>query len=906
MGIVIERRRTPPATELTEIVTPRTNTAAITPVENMLAAISMCEPFSLEIAATHTGRRFLLRAASPEMSQRLAHQLGAAYPQAGLRPVDSAADPALPDFGERVAACAMTLREPEYLPIRTFRDDDVDGERAAQADPILGTLASLGDLPHGWRALAQLVLHPAPRGWARGYAAMTSRAPRPVDEQRPSLAPVGGLAVLAACTAIGLSGYTWYSQGQWIRLGLLAIGVFVGLPALLWLWVRRGRKVPPDPVLVSEKLSRPAYLAQLRLVVFAPSDVSDEQLLARLSQLVPSFSQYDLPTGNAVVPLPVRMEGRDLRCLDPLQPRRSCPILNTRELAGLWHLPRADSDLPLLERTSDRRRLPDPRSVSRGCPVGVSEHQGRRVEVCLPDDVLERNSLLVAKTRRGKSSLMLRLAQYVMERPDARGKYRCLLLVDPHSDLAREALALVPVERRDRVVYLDVSNADRPFGLNLLDTVLWPDRDRAVSSTLTIFNREFDRSWGSRMEDAFRFGLLTLYEANQSLCRANGRGRGHQYTVLDAPALYDNPRFREKVLEQTSDPGIRDWWNRFAQKDRRLQEEITTPVKTKIHRFAGSRAGQGLVGQPASTIDPAAWVRESAVVMVDTAKGTVGEGTSALIGATLINLVAMVVAQQGENETAERRSVTFLVDEFHSMPGADYEYILGELAKYGANLILATQSLSNLDATDRENNRRLRQKVFSNIDGLFAFHVSAEDARYLAPELGSAVEEEDLGELGNHRCYARLTSGGERLPAFSIQLLPPPEGDSRVRDELAAVSAARHGRDRKLVNVYLRLALARVELAEQDAADAQQRGSRSSAGMGTLVPGGRPDGRKKPRSKNGRSQNRPPETVDTRPTAEARQLTLVDQAGDTTAHVEVDGNEPTIPEGEEEWEENER
>ncbi|MDP9383552.1 MAG: hypothetical protein M3Q29_26090 [Chloroflexota bacterium] len=906
MSIVIERRRTPPATELTEIVTPRTNTAAITPVENMLASISTREPFSLEIAATHTERRFLMRAASPEMSRRLTRQVSAAYPQAGLRPVDSTSDPALPNFGERVAACVMTLREPEYLPIRTFRDDDVDGERTAQADPVLGTLASLGDLPQGWRALAQLVLHPALGGWARGYAAMASRAPLPVEEQRPSLAPVGGLAILAAFTAIGLHGYTWYSQGQWLRLALLAVGVLFGLPALAWLWMRRGRKVPPDPVLVSEKLSRPAYLAQLRLVVFAPDDVPDEQLMARLSRIAPSFSQYDLPTGNAVVPVPVRAEGRDLRCLDPLQHRRSCPILNTRELAGLWHLPRADADLPLLERTTERRRLPDPRTVSKGCPVGVSEHQGKRVEVCVPEDVLERNSLLVAKTRRGKSSLMLRLAQYIMERPDARGKYRGMVLVDPHTDLAREALALVPAERRDSVVYLDVSNADRPFGLNLLDTVLWPDRDRAVSSTLTIFNREFDRSWGSRMEDAFRFGLLTLYEANQSLCRANASGRGHQYTVLDAPALYDNPHFRNKVLEQTSDPGIRDWWNRFERKDRRLQEEITTPVKTKIHRFAGSRAGQGLVGQPASTIDPTAWLRDGAVVIVDTAKSIVGEGTSALIGATLINLVAMVVAQQAEQETAKRRSVTFLVDEFHSIPGADYEYILGELAKYGANLVLATQGLSSLDATDRENNRRLRQKVFSNIDALFAFHVSAEDARYLAPELGSAVEEEDLGELGNHRCYARFTSNGERLPSFSIQLLPPPEGDPRMRNELAAASASRYGRDRKLVDVDLRLALARVELAGHEAAEANRGGSSSTAGTGTLVVGGRPDGRRKQRSKDGQSHNRPPGTVDSRPTTEARQLTLVDQSADAPTHIELDGDAPPIPEGEEEWEENER
>jgi len=36
--------------------------------------------------------------------------------------------------------------------------------------------------------------------------------------------------------------------------------------------------------------------------------------------------------------------------------------------------------------------------------------------------------------------------------------------------------------------------------------------------------------------------------------------------------------------------------------------------------------------------------------------------------------------------------VTLVVDEFHTLPGADYEQVLGELAKYGANVMLASQT----------------------------------------------------------------------------------------------------------------------------------------------------------------------------------------------------------------------
>jgi len=167
MRIAVERRRRPlPRPELVEVVTPRTNAATMTPAENLFAAIPLAEPFGLEIAATSGARWFLARAGSPAMRQHLEDQLGAAYPQAELRRLDldryPGLDPARLGPGEQVIACALALRGPQYLPLRTFRDAEVEATKSAQADPVLGILAALGDLPDGWRGLAQLILRPAP------------------------------------------------------------------------------------------------------------------------------------------------------------------------------------------------------------------------------------------------------------------------------------------------------------------------------------------------------------------------------------------------------------------------------------------------------------------------------------------------------------------------------------------------------------------------------------------------------------------------------------------------------------------------------------------------------------------------------------------------------------------------
>src|SRR5260370_36892254 len=93
----------------------------------------------------------------------------------------------------------------------------------------------------------------------------------------------------------------------------------------------------------------------------------------------------------------------------------------------------------------------------------------------------------------------------------------------------------------------------------------------------------------------------------------------------------------------------------------------------------------------------------------------------------------------------------------------------------------------------------MRATVFPNLDGLFAFNCSAEDAEYLEPELGGAIDAQDLVELGEHQCYARISTGGRRLPTFSISLDPPLQGELELGGELTRTSAARYVRHLALI-----------------------------------------------------------------------------------------------------------
>jgi hypothetical protein len=493
-----------------------------------------------------------------------------------------------------------------------------------------------------------------------------------------------------------------------------------------------------------------------------------------------------------------------------------------------------------VERTTARRFLPLPETVSSGLRVGVAEHQGRLVPVHLAPELLRRHELLVGKSRKGKSALLGARWRQLAALPEITEAPRpTVVLVDPHSDLAGAALGLVPAGRQADVVCLDVGRArQRPFGLNLLDVGLGWDRDRLVENALLLFRHEFDQFWGPRMELVFRFALLLLLEANQELCREDpSGGRDRQYTILEVPRVLEDEALRSALLPHVRDPQQRAWWVTFFDPlDRRFRLEVINPVQTKTYKFAANEAARAIVGQSRSTIDPAAWVRDGALVVVDLARATVGADIAALLGGALVNLVAQAVGDQAALPRARRRHVALLVDEFHALPAADYAAILAELAKYGASLTLATQTLGALASFDRDG--ELRAKVFGNTDHLFAFNCSAEDACLLAPELGAPLEPADLVELGDFQCYARLSHRGERLPAFHLRLDPPPAPDDVLRALLAARSDAQCGRAPAEVAASRRALLERMaSLGQPEPTPSDVGGQRQAdPGSGRLAP----------------------------------------------------------------------
>ena len=158
--------RPQPATRLLAVTPPRTGERTLLGVENLLWSIAVPEPFSLEIAGDAAGVTLLARCREGSFVKQ---QLEVHYPQARVSEVAPEDDPLRLAEGEQAWSMNLHLQGPEYLPLRTFRDDDLLDQGS---DPLISVIGSLSDLEEGERLVARMKLLslgacPRIRSWRR-------------------------------------------------------------------------------------------------------------------------------------------------------------------------------------------------------------------------------------------------------------------------------------------------------------------------------------------------------------------------------------------------------------------------------------------------------------------------------------------------------------------------------------------------------------------------------------------------------------------------------------------------------------------------------------------------------------------------------------------------------------------
>lgn len=404
----------------------------------------------------------------------------------------------------------------------------------------------------------------------------------------------------------------------------------------------------------------------------------------------------------------------------------------------------------------------------------------RNQECCfgIKSDDRRRHMYVVGKTGMGKTTLIQNLA--IQDIREGRG----VAVVDPHGEFAEDCLKAVPAWRINDVVYFNPADRKFPVALNILEMQKGSleDKDLVSSGLIGIFKKIWADSWGPRLEYLLRNAILSLLEFPGA-------------TLLGVTRIFQDPAFRNRVLEMITDPVVKAFWiNEFSRYSDHFIGEATAPIQNKVGQFLSSSVIRHIVGQPKSSFSLRDIIDHRKILIVNLSKGRIGEDNSALLGAMLITKLQLAAMARADIPESEREDFYLYVDEFQNFATDSFASILSEARKYRLNLILTHQYIGQLEET-------VRKAIMGNVGTLVSFRVGAEDAELLEKEFEPVFERCDFINLDRHNIYIKLMVDGITGQPFSATTLEPISLKETIRnlDKILRVSRERYGNPRYIV-----------------------------------------------------------------------------------------------------------
>ena len=284
--------------------------------------------------------------------------------------------------------------------------------------------------------------------------------------------------------------------------------------------------------------------------------------------------------------------------------------------------------------------------------------------------------------------------------------------------------------------------------------------------------------WGPRLEHILHNAVLALMDTQGT-------------TLLGVYRMLADDEYRREIVSHVRDPIVKMFWVKdFEEYPPQFRKEVASPIQNKIGQLLTIPL-RNIVGQPKSTIDLKFIMDNKRILLVNLAKGRIGEDKANLLGSVLVTKLYLAALERQKMPEQERKDFFLYIDEFQNFSTDVFPSILSEARKYRLDLILAHQYTHQLSES-------VRNAVFGNVGTLVAFRVGSVDAQALAVEFMPTFSGNDIEQLDNYHIYLKLMIDGKRSAPFSAQTLPPckKRGDEAEKDTLIAVSRERYARSR--------------------------------------------------------------------------------------------------------------
>ncbi len=356
------------------------------------------------------------------------------------------------------------------------------------------------------------------------------------------------------------------------------------------------------------------------------------------------------------------------------------------------------------------------------------------------------HTYIIGKTGTGKSTL---LKNMILQDIEA-GRGVCL--IDPHGDLVESIYADIPEHRKDEVTYLNVPEVHQVYGYNPLRFVREDKRSLAASGVLEVFKKLWGDSWGARMEHILRNCILTLMEVRGS-------------DLSDILKLLTNKTYRNRIARSLQNKQVKYFWaQEYAKYSEPFRLNAIAPIQNKVGAFLTDPNVRRILIAPKKDLSFRQIMDERQILLVNLAKGQIGEDAAGLLGGLLVTTMALAAYSRQDIPEDQRANFHLYMDEFQNFTTLSIAEMASELRKFHLSLVLSHQYLNQIEP-------EIRDAILGNSGTLISFRLSAKDAGSIAREFAPRFCELDLITLPNYHIDLKLMIDGAPSRPFSGKTL---------------------------------------------------------------------------------------------------------------------------------------
>ncbi|KKR34341.1 MAG: hypothetical protein UT67_C0017G0003 [Candidatus Magasanikbacteria bacterium GW2011_GWA2_40_10] len=537
---------------------------------------------------------------------------------------------------------------------------------------------------------------------------------------------------------------------------------------------------------MEEKISRGGLETTLRLVSSANSK---EKAMLNLENIINAFSQYNLYRyGNTLAAVIPRKPSALIRDYIYRAMRDDkYMVLSTEEMASLWHLPIPSTETPNINWLGARKAPPPSNMPKDGIILGRAVYRGEETVVRMKRDDRRRHLYAIGKSGSGKSVFIQNLA--VQDVINGEG----VCVIDPHGDFAEYVLQHVPKERAEDVIYFNPSDTERPIGLNMLEISTEEQKDFATQEMISIFYRLVtDPSMiGPMFEHNMRNVMLTLM--------ADMVNPG---TIAEIPRMFTDDDFVAEWKAKLTDPMVLAFWEKEMAKTSDFHKsEMLGYLISKVGRFVENAMIRNIIGQSHSGFNFREIMDKKKILIVNLAKGLVGEINSNLLGLIIVSKLQMTALERASLPEEQRSDFYLYIDEFQNFITESIATILSEARKYRLELIIAHQYMKQLE--DNKGKTTVRDAVLGNAGTIVSFRIGVEDAEILQKEFAPVFSAYDLMNVEARTAYVKLLIDNTAAKPFNMLTYGPRTGNKELAAAIKELSRLKYGRPREIVEAEI-------------------------------------------------------------------------------------------------------